>query len=75
MFDWISESTFVWIGLQRAMIEALYLEKLYANPADGHSLVLGIVGRPDTFNVAQPSASNVSLVKSLIKLCCDITET
>ena len=32
------------------MIEALYLEKLYANPADGHSLFLGILGKPDPFN-------------------------
>ena len=32
------------------MVEALYLEKLYVNPADGHSLVLGIVGKPDPFS-------------------------
>ena len=37
------------------MIEALYLEKLYANPADGHSLVLGILGKPDPFNASWDS--------------------
>ena len=34
------------------MIEVLYLEKLYANPADGDSLLLTIVGRPDPFSAS-----------------------
>ena len=37
------------------MVEVLYLEKLNVNPADGDSLVLGILGKPDPFSASWDS--------------------